>query len=580
MHVRHVALLAGLVAATQSCNAVLDIQVFPAGTAPDANADAAEAGAGSAVDGGTLGAADAQFDGSDATISTQRQVDSSMGAESNETDVAEPEAGEDGAEPSMCALGTERCVGSAVETCTDGMWGPGIPCEGGYCNGSGLCGTCEDGSTRCSGTNVQSCVSGAWSPASPCGGAESCSGAACSVQLVVAEALVTATQTLPVSGPVAFVTDALQSEVPSTLSAQIDWGDGTVKDTGAVSGGSGAFIVSGSHTYGDSTPTTVPITVTVNAPSGASAQVTYSATVRPAATGTLSEFYPTEAWKIAIGADGNVWLTEEDHGIDTLTPDGVSTDYPVAGNSEGIVKDPRGTLWYTAVDMSAPTGMALTIGPISDGGVSGARTVISGFADRGSPNGLTIGPDGNVWFTEDQGMIGRVTSTGVLSEFPASGDPGSISSGPDGDLWFTELMAGHIGRLDPTTGQVIEMIALPTPGAGPDDIAQGPDGNMWFTENGTGLSGIVRLNPSTRVFTEFPVPAGTVSAFGIIVGPDKNLWISLNGPAPVCRITPTGALTAFGVGGTIAASGPIAGPDGKGNIWFVENLTTVARISP
>src|SRR5262245_18799499 len=65
------------------------------------------------------------------------------------------------------------------------------------------------------------------------------------------------------------------------------------------------------------------------------------------------------------------------------------------------------------------------------------------------PEGITRGPDGNLWFTEaDANRIGRITPAGVVTEFSAgitpNSQPSGITAGPDGNLWFTE--AGKIGR--------------------------------------------------------------------------------------------------------------------------------------
>src|SRR5262249_16332819 len=69
--------------------------------------------------------------------------------------------------------------------------------------------------------------------------------------------------------------------------------------------------------------------------------------------------------------------------------------------------------------------------------------------------GLTIGPDGNIWFTEFQyegqgnifepfahcAPIRRPTPPGTLTQFAIPGYysiPQVIIAGPDGNLWFTE----------------------------------------------------------------------------------------------------------------------------------------------
>ena len=67
------------------------------------------------------------------------------------------------------------------------------------------------------------------------------------------------------------------------------------------------------------------------------------------------------------------------------------------------------------------------------------------------PQGITAGPDGNVWFTEHNvGKIGRITPAGVITEYPlpnALSGPYDITLGPDGRLWFTEYDAGKLGVL-------------------------------------------------------------------------------------------------------------------------------------
>src|SRR5581483_5736987 len=56
------------------------------------------------------------------------------------------------------------------------------------------------------------------------------------------------------------------------------------------------------------------------------------------------------------------------------------------------------------------------------------------------PNGITAGPDGNIWFTYTQG-IGRITLPGVATSFPVTGGAAEITAGPDGNLWFTSSPA-------------------------------------------------------------------------------------------------------------------------------------------
>jgi virginiamycin B lyase len=79
--------------------------------------------------------------------------------------------------------------------------------------------------------------------------------------------------------------------------------------------------------------------------------------------------------------------------------------------------------------------------------------VITEFAtptDDSGPEGLTIGADNHIWFTEcDKGKLARLNDNGSVTEFPlpnANSMPNSITSGPNGTLWFTEIHTSQIGR--------------------------------------------------------------------------------------------------------------------------------------
>lgn len=54
--------------------------------------------------------------------------------------------------------------------------------------------------------------------------------------------------------------------------------------------------------------------------------------------------------------------------------------------------------------------------------------------------------------------------------------PRSIVVGPDGNVWFTEQAGNRIGRLG-RDGRITEL-PLPTPFATPSDITVGPDGAL------------------------------------------------------------------------------------------------------
>src|SRR6516165_849385 len=122
-----------------------------------------------------------------------------------------------------------------------------------------------------------------------------------------------------------------------------------------------------------------------------------------------------------------------------------------------------------------------------------------------------------------------------ITEFPvptAGANPFGITVGPDGNVWFTENYispANKVGMINPTTHTVTDF-AVPTPNTLPFGITAGPDGNVWFTEhdnNDTQVGRIGEINPVTHAIAEFPLPSGTQSGpAGIVAGPDGNLWFA------------------------------------------------------
>ncbi|HXW76768.1 MAG TPA: hypothetical protein VEJ20_05090 [Candidatus Eremiobacteraceae bacterium] len=116
------------------------------------------------------------------------------------------------------------------------------------------------------------------------------------------------------------------------------------------------------------------------------------------------------------------------------------------------------------------------------------------------PEFLTVGPDGNIWFTEgNTDNIGRLTITGTPSieevQTPSSAEiqtvPWGITVSPeDNEIWVAESNAGQVARV--TTGFVITEYGIPADAAGEGttavDVAPGPDTSggaaedLWFTD--------------------------------------------------------------------------------------------------
>lgn len=102
----------------------------------------------------------------------------------------------------------------------------------------------------------------------------------------------------------------------------------------------------------------------------------------------------------------------------------------------------------------------------------------------GSPNGLALGPDGEIWVAQNGGGHLRTSSTrpvtpsiqriadGVVDDVITNGltSPNDCTFGPDGRLWFTDPRGDPFGA-EPTAGRVC---ALDTVTLAVETMADGP----------------------------------------------------------------------------------------------------------
>lgn len=214
-----------------------------------------------------------------------------------------------------------------------------------------------------------------------------------------------------------------------------------------------------------------------------------------------------------------------------------------------------------------------TLGQVSDKARYTRHYIVK--ANSG-PDDITVGTDGDLWFTETAtDRIARLAGGRITSYRLAAGSgPRGIAAGPDGALWFTEAGADGIGRI--TTAAKIRLFTLPTPHASPARIVAGPDGDLWFTEQTGGRIG--RITTSGHI-TEYRIPAGA-APFGITAGPDGNMWFTLPKLNRIGVITPAGVITTFPI--LTRASAPrdiTSAPDGA--VWFTQpGANDIGRITP
>jgi len=246
------------------------------------------------------------------------------------------------------------------------------------------------------------------------------------------------------------------------------------------------------------------------------------------------------------------------------------------GVPQGITAGPDGNLWFTEFYDNV-------VGRITAKGTS----TLFRLNTMNSATYITNGSDGALWLTllNDVGgsttnQIGRLTTSGKLTTFtvPKASYIWDITTGPGGNLYFTDG-ASRVWRVT-TTGHFTAFPFTDSTNGYPYQITTGPDGNLWFTDR-AGL--IVKMTTAGK-FTTFNVPRSNGATDDITAGPDGNLWFTLDGTdssSKIGRITPAGVITEFSFPSPenndyLYLSGITKGPDG--NLWFTyQDFTTNAN---
>src|SRR5207245_804277 len=183
---------------------------------------------------------------------------------------------------------------------------------------------------------------------------------------------------------------------------------------------------------------------------------------------------------------------------------------------------------------------------------------------------------GNIWYNERyQFAVAKMTLAGTETQYPIPGNPNSpdpigITAGPDGNMWVTDESENIVWRV--STGGGFARFDLPTPNRGAAGITVGGDGNLWIGEPSQNKIG--RMT-TAGVLTEFAIPTAGAGVGGIARGPDGNVWFTENNANQLAVITPTGQAQEFPI--PTASSlprRPTAGPDG--NVWFPEGVGQIA----
>lgn len=274
--------------------------------------------------------------------------------------------------------------------------------------------------------------------------------------------------------------------------------------------------------------------------------------------------------KMLNGADGAMWYGSNANAIVRVSSKGEFTVCPLPTNTDYVnflTNGPDGAVWFTEFDNNK-------IGRVQIVSKSPA-TDIASFTEFSNPEGplyitapegITLGSDNHLWFTEYYGnKVDKMTVSGLVVSYTlptGCSQPGAITLGPDHALWFTETNNARIGRIT-TQGYLTEYdgdISEPL------DIVTGSDHKLWFTDYGNKAIG--RMD-TDGTLTEFGDLYGdTAPEYITTLGDNKSLVFTQDSGL-ITRIKTNGTMTQIGIPNEYWIYGIAASSDNT--VWFLQD---------
>ena len=175
------------------------------------------------------------------------------------------------------------------------------------------------------------------------------------------------------------------------------------------------------------------------------------------------------------------------------------------------------------------------------------------LASESQPLGITMGPNGNVWFAENNSTM-IVEYTPANQTFRTFVVPTNDTSmiwfmffDPSGNLWFSNQLQPYLWRFSPATGQFVNFTTgnefVRPFGLAYDNLTN----QIWFTSTYTDQIGYFNLHGENATMGSLINATGTpilqtppfYGPTGIRIGPNGNIFVSEPFSANIVEYSPT-----------------------------------------
>jgi len=156
-----------------------------------------------------------------------------------------------------------------------------------------------------------------------------------------------------------------------------------------------------------------------------------------------------------------------------------------------------------------------------------SATTFGSFTEWDGPGSVmrvATAPDGQVWFTDGGSslvVLDPTSNTAYYYGLPSGIEALGLTVGPNGWVWFTDLSRPAIGVLDPTSADVY-LWTIPG-GSQPFDLVRDSSGSIWFTDRTANAIGC--LDPSNDEIVMYPLASYAWPLF-LALDESENVWFT------------------------------------------------------
>jgi virginiamycin B lyase len=272
---------------------------------------------------------------------------------------------------------------------------------------------------------------------------------------------------------------------------------------------------------------------------------------------------------LAPAPDGGVWFTAQRSGhlgwFDPRTGRSELLALGAGSAPHGVIPGPDAAAWIT------------------DGGLGAIvrvhwpdREIRTFPLPRGAPyanlNTATFDLDGDLWFTGQSGVVGRLAVKGgvvTLRDAPRGPGPYGICTTPRGEIWWCSLAGSFIARIDRRTGESI-IVEPPTGEQGARRVWADSRGRLWVSEWSSG--NLSMHDPASGRWRMWRLPGASPRPYAVYVDASDQVWVSDFGANAVFRFDP-GAETFERYGFAREAVGIRQIHGRRGEVWLPESGT-------